>query len=184
MLFPHEDIWLRYPYGRRTVCNSIQEVDVYNDASWSSWLDLVQLPPTAGIPDGFYHIKRAFLKEEATDLLSPDSYVSKGYGLSSEQRKLYDWAESEDQVAEAFRVEPKLRSMTLMQEKKPRTRSYLAKWELWITVQVLASTIPFGMSNQSPILLYWRRKSQLHVSGSQLVKHFRDFYAITTGSWK
>jgi hypothetical protein len=89
--------------------------------------DLVQLPPTAGIPDGFYHIKRAFLKEEATDLLSPDSYVSKGYGLSSEQRKLYDWAESEDQVAEAFRVEPKLRSMTLMQEKKPRTRSYLAK---------------------------------------------------------
>jgi hypothetical protein len=36
----------------------------------------------------FYHIKQAFLKEEATDLLSPDSYVSKGYGLSSEQRKL------------------------------------------------------------------------------------------------
>jgi hypothetical protein len=34
-------------------------------------------PPTAGIPDGFYHIKRAFLKEEATDLLSPDSYVSR-----------------------------------------------------------------------------------------------------------
>jgi hypothetical protein len=33
MLFPHKDIWLRYPYGRRRLCNSIQEVDVYNDAS-------------------------------------------------------------------------------------------------------------------------------------------------------
>jgi hypothetical protein len=27
-------------------------------------------------------------------------------------------------------------------------------------------------SNQSPLILNWRRKSQLHVSGSQLVKHF------------
>jgi hypothetical protein len=70
----------------------------------------VQLLPTAGIPDAFYHIKQAFLKEEATDLLSPDSYVSKGYGLSSEQRSYM--IDSEDQVAEAFRVDPKLRSMT------------------------------------------------------------------------
>jgi hypothetical protein len=64
----------------------------------------------------FYHIKQAFLKE-ATDLLSPDSYVSRDM-VSSEQHQLYDWAESEDQVAEAFRVEPKLRSMTLVQEKE------------------------------------------------------------------
>jgi hypothetical protein len=84
----------------------------------------VQLLPTAGIPDAFYHIKQAFLKEEATDLLSPDSYVSKGYGLSVSEQ--HDWADSEDQVAEAFRVEPKLRSMTLMPERKPWTRS-LAK---------------------------------------------------------
>jgi hypothetical protein len=81
-------------------------------------------PPTAGIPDGFYHIKRAFLKEEATDLLSPDSYVSRDM-VCRVSNASYDWAESEDQVAEAFRVDPKLRSMTLMQEKKPRTRSYL-----------------------------------------------------------
>jgi hypothetical protein len=32
MLFPHEDM-AAYPYGRRRLCNSIQEVDVYNDAS-------------------------------------------------------------------------------------------------------------------------------------------------------
>jgi hypothetical protein len=42
----------------------------------------------------------------------------------SEQRKLYDWAESEDQVAEAFRVEPKREHDTNAGE-KPRTRSYL-----------------------------------------------------------
>jgi hypothetical protein len=156
MLFPHKDIWLRYPYGRRRLCNSIQEEDVYNDASWSSWLDLVQLLPTAGIPDAFYHIKQAFLKEEATDLLSPDSYVSKGYGLSSATQAIW-LGRSEDQVAEAFRVEPKLRSMTLMQRGK-WTRSYLQ-------MRVMDNGTGFGLNyapkkEQPKPTYYWIEKKE------------------------
>jgi hypothetical protein len=101
---------------------SIQEVDVFNDASDPLDLNLVHYP-TAGIPDGFYHIKRAFLKDDATDLLT---LAKNGIWMSSEQRS-YMIGQSRKTRSPSLPGWIQLRSMTLMQEKKPRTRSYLAK---------------------------------------------------------
>jgi hypothetical protein len=140
------------PLWKTKVCNSIQGW-MFSTMLRSSWLDLVQLPPTA-VPDGFYHIKRAFLKE-ATDLLSPDSYVSRDMDCQWASAS-YWWAVRRP-GRRAFRVESEGGHDTNA-GKKPRTRSYLAKWELWITVQVWPQLFPSDANNQSPILLYWKER--------------------------